>query len=159
MPSGPVAGKTVGLLRRNPGCGNARAGERTSPTRPQQAARSATLGAPAAPAGASQATPPAVPAQGGWCGVGGHHGPPAAAVPSTAVAGIGKPGTAAVPGRFCRAGPGVWRAARVTTSRVALAAPAPQVRRVLDTAGLTKILPVYDAEADAVHAARQPPAG
>jgi len=53
---------------------------------------------------------------------------------------------------------GVWRAVRATTSRLALAAPAPQVRRVLDTAGLTKILPVYDAEADAVHAARQPPA-
>jgi anti-anti-sigma factor len=54
---------------------------------------------------------------------------------------------------------GVWRAARVTTSGVVLAAPAPAVRRVLDTAGLTKILPVYDAEADAVQAARRPPAG
>jgi anti-sigma B factor antagonist len=53
---------------------------------------------------------------------------------------------------------GVWRAVRVTASGVVLAAPAPQVRRVLDTAGLTKILPVYDAEADAVLAARQPPA-
>jgi anti-anti-sigma factor len=54
---------------------------------------------------------------------------------------------------------GVWRAVRATTGRLALAAPAPQARRVLDIAGLTKILPVYDAEADAVHAARQPPAG
>jgi anti-sigma B factor antagonist len=54
---------------------------------------------------------------------------------------------------------GVWRAARVTTSGVVLAAPAAAVRRVLGTAGLTKILPVYDAEADAVQAARQPPAG
>jgi anti-anti-sigma factor len=54
---------------------------------------------------------------------------------------------------------GVWRAVRATTGRLALAAPAPQARRVLDTAGLTKILPVYDGEADAVHAARQPPAG
>jgi anti-anti-sigma factor len=54
---------------------------------------------------------------------------------------------------------GVWRAVRATPSRLALAAPAPQIRRVLDIAGLTKILPVYDAEADAVHAARQPPAG
>jgi anti-sigma B factor antagonist len=54
---------------------------------------------------------------------------------------------------------GVWRRVRATSSRLALAAPAPQVRRVLETAGLTKILPVYDAEADAVHAARQPPAG
>ena len=54
---------------------------------------------------------------------------------------------------------GAWRAVRATTGRLALAAPAPQARRVLDTAGLTKLLPVYDAEADAVHAARQPPAG
>jgi anti-anti-sigma factor len=54
---------------------------------------------------------------------------------------------------------GVWRAARVTTSGVVVAASAPQVRRVLETAGLTKILPVYDAEADAVQAARRPPAG
>jgi anti-anti-sigma factor len=54
---------------------------------------------------------------------------------------------------------GVWRAVRATSSGLALAAPTPQVRRVLDTAGLTKILPVHDAEADAVHAARQPPAG
>jgi anti-anti-sigma factor len=54
---------------------------------------------------------------------------------------------------------GAWRAVCATTSRLALAAPAPQVRRVLDMAGLTKILPVYDAEADAVRATRQPPAG
>lgn len=53
----------------------------------------------------------------------------------------------------------VWRAVRATSSGLALAAPTPQVRRVLDTAGLTKILPVYDAEADAVPAARQPPTG
>ena len=54
---------------------------------------------------------------------------------------------------------GVWRAVRATTSQLVLAAPTPRVRHVLDTAGLTKILPVHDAEADAVHAARQPPAG
>lgn len=54
---------------------------------------------------------------------------------------------------------GVWRAVRATAGGLALAAPAPQARRVLDTAGLTKILPVYDGEADAVHAARQRPAG
>ena len=36
---------------------------------------------------------------------------------------------------------GVGRAARVTTSGVVPAAPAPRVRRVLETAGLTKILP------------------
>jgi anti-anti-sigma factor len=54
---------------------------------------------------------------------------------------------------------GVWRRVAATTAGLALAAPAPQVRRVLDTAGLTKVLPVYDAEADAVAAIRQPPAG
>jgi anti-sigma B factor antagonist len=54
---------------------------------------------------------------------------------------------------------GAWRRVRAASSRLVLAAPAPQLRRVLDTAGLTKILPVYDAEADAVQAARQPPAG
>jgi anti-anti-sigma factor len=54
---------------------------------------------------------------------------------------------------------GVWRAVRDTSNGLALAAPTPQVRCVLDTAGLTKILPVHDAEADAVHAARQPLAG
>ena len=54
---------------------------------------------------------------------------------------------------------GVWRRVAATTASLALAAPAPQVQRVLDTAGLTKVLPVYDAEADAVAAIRQPPAG
>ena len=54
---------------------------------------------------------------------------------------------------------GVWRRVAATTAHLALAAPAPQVQRVLDTAGLTKVLPVYDAEADAVAAIRQPPAG
>lgn len=53
---------------------------------------------------------------------------------------------------------GVWRRVAATTAGLALAVPAPQVRRVLDTAGLTKVLPVYDAEADAVAAIRQPPA-
>jgi anti-sigma B factor antagonist len=54
---------------------------------------------------------------------------------------------------------GVWHRVAATTASLALAAPAPQVRRVLDTAGLTRVLPVYDAEADAVAAVRQPPAG
>jgi anti-anti-sigma factor len=53
---------------------------------------------------------------------------------------------------------GVWRRIAASTAGLALAVPAPQVRRVLDTAGLTKVLPVYDAEADAVAAIRQPPA-
>ena len=54
---------------------------------------------------------------------------------------------------------GVWRRVAATTAGLALAVPAPQVRRVLDTTGLTKVLPVYDAEADAVAALRRPPAG
>jgi anti-anti-sigma factor len=54
---------------------------------------------------------------------------------------------------------GVWRRVAATTASLALAEPAPQVRRVLDTAGLTRVLPVFDAEADAVAAVRQPPAG
>jgi anti-sigma B factor antagonist len=54
---------------------------------------------------------------------------------------------------------GVWHRVAATTAGLALAVPAPQVRRVLDTAGLTKVLPVYDAEADAVAAIRRPPAG
>jgi len=54
---------------------------------------------------------------------------------------------------------GVWRAVLATTGQMVLAAPAPRVRHVLDTAGLTKILSVHDTEAGAVHAARQPPAG
>jgi anti-anti-sigma factor len=36
---------------------------------------------------------------------------------------------------------GVWRRVAATTASLALAAPAPQVQAVLDTAGLTKILP------------------
>jgi anti-anti-sigma factor len=54
---------------------------------------------------------------------------------------------------------GVWRRVAATTAGLALAGPAPQVQRALDIAGLTKVLPVYDAEADAVAAVRQPPAG
>lgn len=54
---------------------------------------------------------------------------------------------------------GIWRRVAATPAGLGLAVPAPQVRRVLDTAGLTKVLPVYDAEADAVAAIRQPPAG
>jgi anti-sigma B factor antagonist len=54
---------------------------------------------------------------------------------------------------------GVWRRVAATTAGLALAVPAPQVQRALDIAGLSKVLPVYDAEADAVAAIRQPPAG
>lgn len=54
---------------------------------------------------------------------------------------------------------GVWRRVSATSASLALAAPTRQVQQILDTAGLSKILPVYDAEADAVRATRQPPAG
>jgi anti-anti-sigma factor len=50
---------------------------------------------------------------------------------------------------------GVWRQVRATSGALAVAAPSPQVRRTLDTAGLAKILPIYDSEADALHAVRQ----
>src|ERR1700741_5443972 len=51
----------------------------------------------------------------------------------------------------------VWRRVAATTAGRPLPAPAPQGRRVLDPAGLTKVLPVFDAEAAAVAAVRQPP--
>jgi anti-sigma B factor antagonist len=54
---------------------------------------------------------------------------------------------------------GVWRRVAATTGGLALAVPAPQVQRALDIAGLSKVLPVYGTEADAVAAIRQPPAG
>lgn len=50
---------------------------------------------------------------------------------------------------------GVWRRVRANRGGLAVAAPSPQVRRTLDTAGLAKIFPVYDSEAEAVHAVRQ----
>jgi anti-anti-sigma factor len=54
---------------------------------------------------------------------------------------------------------GVWRRVSATSASLALAAPTRQVQQILNTAGLSKILPVYEAEADAVRATRQPPAG
>jgi anti-anti-sigma factor len=50
---------------------------------------------------------------------------------------------------------GVWRQVRATSGGLAVAAPSPQVRRTLDTVGLAKILPIYDSEAEALHAVRQ----
>jgi anti-anti-sigma factor len=50
---------------------------------------------------------------------------------------------------------GVWRQVRATSGGLAVAAPSPQVRRTLDTAGLAKILPIYDSDAEALHAVRQ----
>jgi hypothetical protein len=40
---------------------------------------------------------------------------------------------------------GVWRRVSATSASLALAAPTRQVQQILDTAGLSKILPVYDA--------------
>jgi anti-sigma B factor antagonist len=50
---------------------------------------------------------------------------------------------------------GVWHRVRANSGGLAVAVPSPQVRRTLDTAGLAKILPVYDSEAEALHAVRQ----
>jgi anti-sigma B factor antagonist len=52
---------------------------------------------------------------------------------------------------------GIWRRIRADDGRLVLAAPSGQVRRILDTAGLTKILPVYELESEAVQAAQQAP--
>lgn len=52
---------------------------------------------------------------------------------------------------------GVWHRLSARRGCLALAAPPGQVRRILATTGLTKVLPVYDLETDAVHACR--PAG
>src|SRR5258708_17606399 len=54
---------------------------------------------------------------------------------------------------------GVWHRVEASGGRLALAAPSRQVRRALNTAGLTKALSVYDLEADAVQACRHPAAG
>jgi anti-anti-sigma factor len=50
---------------------------------------------------------------------------------------------------------GVWRGVRAGSGALAVAAPSRQVRRTLHTAGLAKILPVYDSEAEALHAVQQ----
>jgi anti-sigma B factor antagonist len=54
---------------------------------------------------------------------------------------------------------GVWHRVEASGGRLAVAAPSRQVRRALNTAGLTKALSVYDLEADAVQACRHPAAG
>jgi anti-sigma B factor antagonist len=53
---------------------------------------------------------------------------------------------------------GIWHRVRATDASLALAAPSRQARAILDITGLTKVLPVYDTEAQAVQACR-PPAG
>lgn len=54
---------------------------------------------------------------------------------------------------------GIWRRLAARRGSLALASPSGQVQRILDIAGLTKILPVYDHEADALHACREPADG
>ena len=51
---------------------------------------------------------------------------------------------------------GAWHRLDARRGSLALAAPSRQLRRILATTGLTKVLAVYDLEADAVQACRQP---
>ena len=53
---------------------------------------------------------------------------------------------------------GIWHRACAARGCLALAAPSRQARRILETTGLTKVLPVYDTEAAAVQACREPAA-
>ena len=54
---------------------------------------------------------------------------------------------------------GVWHRLGARRGSLALAAPSRQIQRILATTGLTKMLAVYDHEADAVQACRQPAGG
>jgi anti-sigma B factor antagonist len=49
---------------------------------------------------------------------------------------------------------GVWRRLRPVDGMLALAAPTGQLRRVLGTTGLTKLLSIYQSTAEAVQACR-----
>jgi anti-sigma B factor antagonist len=51
---------------------------------------------------------------------------------------------------------GVWRRVTATDTCLALAMPSHQVKNILDTTGLTKVLSIYGLEADAVQACAQP---
>jgi anti-sigma B factor antagonist len=53
---------------------------------------------------------------------------------------------------------GIWHRVGATQGCLALAAPSRQVRGILEMTGLTKVLPVYDTEAAAVQACREPTA-
>jgi anti-anti-sigma factor len=50
----------------------------------------------------------------------------------------------------------VWHQVSATDFSMALAAPSRRARGILDTTGLTKAFSVYDTEAEAVQACRQP---
>jgi anti-sigma B factor antagonist len=54
---------------------------------------------------------------------------------------------------------GAWHRLGARRGSLALAAPSRQIQRILATTGLTKVLAVYDLEADAVQACRQPAGG
>src|SRR5690349_2107152 len=53
---------------------------------------------------------------------------------------------------------GIWHRVCATQGCLTLAAPSRQARGVLETTGLTKVLPIYDTEAAAVQACREPTA-
>ena len=50
---------------------------------------------------------------------------------------------------------GIWHRARACQRCLALAAPSRQARAVLEATGLTKVLPVYDTQAQAVQACQE----
>jgi anti-sigma B factor antagonist len=54
---------------------------------------------------------------------------------------------------------GIWHRVGAMNFSLALAAPSPQARGILDTTGLAKAFSVYETEAAAVQACRQPAAG
>jgi anti-sigma B factor antagonist len=53
---------------------------------------------------------------------------------------------------------GIWHRVCATQGCLALAVPSRQVRGILETTGLTKVLPIYDTEEAAVQACREPTA-
>jgi anti-sigma B factor antagonist len=53
---------------------------------------------------------------------------------------------------------GIWHRVGATRGCLTLAAPSRQARGVLETTGLAKVLPIYDTEAAAVQACREPTA-
>jgi anti-sigma B factor antagonist len=54
---------------------------------------------------------------------------------------------------------GVWHRVRAMHSSLALAAPSPRARGILDATGLARVFSIYDTQAEAVQACRQPAAG
>jgi anti-sigma B factor antagonist len=77
-------------------------------------------------------------------------GPPGLVVNLTGVSFLDSTGTGVLVG--------VLHRVRATGGRLAVAAPSRQARGILDITGLTTLLSVYDTEAAAVQACRQPPA-